>query len=58
MTISEILEILDNRIVNLTGARRTAVTTGHLDQVIIIDNDIESTNASIQALKDILTLPV
>lgn len=58
MTINEILTILDNRILNLTESRKAAVTSGLLDQVILIDNDIESTKTSIRALKEILTLPV
>jgi hypothetical protein len=58
MTINEILTILDNRILNLTESRKAAVTSGLLDQVILIDNDMESTKTSIQALKETLTLPV
>lgn len=58
MTINEILTILDNRILNLTESRKAAVTSGLLDQVILIDNDMESTKTSIRSLKEILTLSV
>ena len=51
MTISEIISILENRLLNLNETRKAAVQGGLLDQIQSIDYDIATTIMSINTLK-------
>jgi len=51
MSIEEILVILQNRIAVLNEARKHAVNSGNLDQVISVDADLLSTQTSIDQIK-------
>ena len=51
MTLTEILTIMENRILALRNARVTAVNNGDLENVVKIDNDILTTALVIDELK-------
>lgn len=51
MTISDIISILENRLINLQETRRQAVASGLLDQVVSMDLDIATTTASLETLR-------
>jgi hypothetical protein len=51
MTLNEVLIILQNRLINLQETRKLAVSSGNLEQVASIDNDIGTTLISIDQLK-------
>lgn len=55
MTLNEILIILQNRLITLTDAKKTAEASGNLDQVIAISSDILSTELSIQQITSTLS---
>ncbi len=50
MKLEEIIAILNNRLASLTEARKNAVSSGNLEQVMLIDSDILSTQTSIDQL--------
>lgn len=51
MTLTEILKIMENRIIVLNEARKAAVINGDLEQVNKIDTDLLTTASSIETLK-------
>ena len=55
MTLNEILIILQNRLITLTDAKKTAEASGNLDQVVAISSDILSTELSIQQITSTLS---
>lgn len=56
MTLQEILIILQNRLTVLSEAKRNAVATGNLDQVVALENDIITTEQSILQITQALSL--
>jgi hypothetical protein len=54
MTLHEIQQILENRLLNLNETRKAAVNSGLLDRVVALDIDITSTEMSLQKIKDTL----
>ena len=51
MKLQDILVIMQNRMLSLNEARKAAVISGNLEQVMLIDADINTTENSIQQLK-------
>lgn len=51
MTLNEVLNILNNRLITLNEARKTAYAAGDLEQVVKIDADLTSTVTSIENLR-------
>lgn len=51
MTLEEILIIMENRLINLTETRKSAVSSGLLDQVVALDADLLTTTGTIKQLK-------
>lgn len=56
MTLTEVLIILENRLITLNETRKLAASSGNLEQVTSIDIDIASTTLSIEQLKVTLGL--
>lgn len=56
MNLREILTIMQNRLLTLNEARKSAVNAGLLEQVISIDSSIESTEITIAQLTAALAL--
>ena len=54
MTLQELLSIMENRLINLTETRKQTAASGLLDQVVSLDNDIETTKTSIELISRIL----
>lgn len=54
MSIDEILVILQNRLTTLRNARIVSVNNGDLENVIKIDNDIITTEITIDDIKETL----
>jgi hypothetical protein len=54
MRIQELLIILQNRLIALTEARKSALAAGDPEKVIQIDNDLLTTNISIDQIKRML----
>jgi len=54
MKLQDILIIMQNRLLNLTEARKSALSTGNLEMLANIDADITSTELTVQQLKDAL----
>jgi hypothetical protein len=52
MTISELVVILQNRLLSLNEARRVAVNSGDPEKITQIDADIISTEQTLDALKN------
>lgn len=50
MTLSEVLVILQNRIISLQEAKKTAIATGELQKVIDLDNDLITTSTTIEVI--------
>jgi hypothetical protein len=50
MTLEEILVILQNRKIALMESKKTAVASGDLERVVIINNDLDSTINSIESI--------
>lgn len=51
MTLNEVLNILNNRLIALNEARKTAYNNGDLDNVVKIDADLINTVSTIENLK-------
>lgn len=58
MTLNEIFTILENRLMTLKNAKINAVNGGDLENVIKIDNDIITTQITIDEIKEILNAEV
>lgn len=54
MTLTEVLLILQNRMIALDQARKAAVSSGDLANIIKIDEDILTTQSSIQRIQTML----
>ena len=54
MNLNDILVIMQNKLINLGELRKSAFTSGNLEQVVSIDAEILSTENSIQQLKTTL----
>lgn len=54
MNLNEVLGIMQNRIMALNEARRSAAAAGDLPRVVQIDYDITTTNITIDQLKSII----
>lgn len=50
MTIQELINIMENRIINLEETRKNAFASGLIDQVNSLDNDLISTRATLASL--------
>jgi hypothetical protein len=50
MTLEEILVILQNRKIALMESKKTALASGDLERVVIINNDLDSTINSIESI--------
>lgn len=50
MTLNEILIVMQNRIIALKNARLSAVNSGDIENLIIIDNDLITTETSIEQI--------
>jgi hypothetical protein len=55
MKIEDILIILQNRLITLTEARKSAVATGDLERVVQIDGDLMSTVSTIETMKQTIS---
>jgi hypothetical protein len=53
MTIKELIVILENRMLALTEARKTAVNSGDAEKVVQIDHDLLTTEQSLTALRNL-----
>jgi hypothetical protein len=53
MTIEEIIVILQNKVTGLRGSRSALVQQGNLRAIIDIDNDILSTEGTLEKLKSL-----
>lgn len=51
MKIEEILIILQNRLITLTEARKSAAAAGDLERVVQIDGDLLTTVSTIETMK-------
>lgn len=51
MTLNEILQIMQNRIIALNEARKAAVNAGDLERVVQIDSDLVTTKTVIAQLQ-------
>lgn len=56
MTLNEVLNIMNNRLIALGEARKAAYASGDLEQVVRIDADLTSTVTTIENLKATLAL--
>jgi hypothetical protein len=50
MTIDQIIELLNRRLVNLSQLRTSAETMGELDRVLALDAEIAETQNTLDAL--------
>jgi hypothetical protein len=50
MTIQDIIKLMENRLLNLHQTREAAFNSGLIDQVVAIDNEISSTNQTLETL--------
>lgn len=57
MRIEELLIIMQNRLIALNEARKSALSAGDPEKVVQIDNDLLTTNISIEQLKKMLSAP-
>lgn len=55
MTLDEILVILENRKTALLEAKRVAVSSGDIERVVLLNNDLDSTINSIDSIRQIPT---
>jgi hypothetical protein len=53
MTIQELIIILQNRVLALNEARKHAANSGDPERVVQIDNDLITTNISLDQMKKI-----
>ena len=51
MKLDEVLHIMENRVLTLTEARRLAVSSGDITNVVNIDGDLVTTLATVNQLK-------
>jgi hypothetical protein len=56
MTLAEVLVIMQNRIIVLIEARKSAVNAGDLDNVVKIDADLLTTLSSVEQIKSTIEL--
>lgn len=57
MRIEDILIILQNRLITLTEARKSAVAAGDLERVVQIDGDLLTTVSTIETMKQTISTP-
>jgi len=50
MTITELLTIMQNRLLTLNEARKAAVLSGDLERVVQIDGDLVTTYTTVEKL--------
>lgn len=50
MTIYDIIKLMENRLLNLQQTRDIAFNSGLIDQVVALDNEIDSTKNTLQTL--------
>lgn len=50
MTVNELVVILQNRLITLAEARKSAVASGDVERVLQVDNDLLSTTMTIEQL--------
>lgn len=53
MTLDEIKVIMQNRLITLSEARRSAVNAGDLERVVQIDGDLATTASSLEILMQV-----
>lgn len=51
MKLDEVLHIMENRVLTLTEARRLAVSSGDITNVVNIDSDLVTTVTTVNQLK-------
>ncbi len=56
MKLDHILSIMQNRILTLTEARKTAVTAGDIERIEQLDGDILTTENTVEQIKSMLQL--
>jgi len=56
MTITELLTIMQNRLLTLNEARKAAVTAGDLERVVQIDGDLVTTYTTVEKLQKAVEL--
>jgi hypothetical protein len=54
MKLDYLLSIMQNRILTLTEARKTAVTSGDIERVDQLDKDLLTTENTVMQIKNIL----
>lgn len=55
MTLEELLAVMQNRLITLNEARKTAFTAGDLDRINQIDGDLLTTATTILQLRTAIT---
>jgi hypothetical protein len=58
MTITELLTIMQNRLLTLTEARKAAVLAGDLERVTQIDGDLLTTYTTVEKLQKAVALGI
>ena len=56
MTITELLTIMQNRLLTLNEARKAAVAAGDLERVVQIDGDLVTTYTTVEKLQKAVEL--
>ena len=56
MTITELLTIMQNRLLTLNEARKSAVLAGDLERVVQIDGDLVTTYTTVEKLQKAVEL--
>ena len=55
MKLSDVLVILENRLIHLQENVKLAAAEGSLEQTVMLNNDIDSTTTTIESIKSILS---
>lgn len=53
MTLNDLIVIMSNRLVTLNEIKKQSIVTGDLSQVVIVENDILTTETTLNTLKTI-----
>jgi len=53
MTLNDLIVIMSNRLVTLNEIKKQSIVTGDLSQVVIVENDILTTETTLNTLKAI-----
>lgn len=58
MTITELIVIMQNRLLTLNEARKSAVLAGDLERVVQIDGDLATTCTTVEKLQKAVELGI